>query len=92
MNAIDIQEAVVKAADASDLSEFQKNRIKRIMKSPFRPIARRNITDRVTGALLAEEMLVVTEAGVEAAVDWTKILEFIKTLLPIILQLIALFA
>jgi hypothetical protein len=92
MKAIDIQEAVVKAAEASDLSEFQKNRIKRIMKSPFRPIARRNITDRVTEALLAEEMLVVTEAGVEAAVDWEKILERIQKLLPIILQLIALFA
>lgn len=92
MKAIDIQQAVIDAADASDLSGYQKNRIKRIMKSPFRPIARRNITDRVTEALLAEEMIVVTEAGVEAAVDWTKVLEFIKTLLPIVLQLIALFA
>lgn len=92
MNVVDIQQAVVDAADASDLGEFQKARIKRIMKSPFRPIARRNITDRVTEALLAEEMIVVTEQGVAAAVDWAQVLDFIKTLLPIVLQLIALFA
>lgn len=92
MNATQIQQAIVEAADASDLSRFEKNRIRRIMNSPIRPFARRSITNRVTEALLAEELLIVTEAGTEAAVDWNAILEFVKALLPIILQLIALFA
>lgn len=92
MNASEIQKAVVEAAEASDLPAFQKNRIRRIMTSPIRPFARRSITNRVTEALLADELLVVTESGVEAAVDWTAILEFVKQMLPVILQLIALFA
>jgi hypothetical protein len=92
MNSLDIQKAIIEAADASDLNAFQKNRIKRIMGSPVRPFARRSITNRVTEALLAEELVMVTESGVSAAVDWTSILEFVKTMLPIILQLIALFA
>jgi hypothetical protein len=92
MNSVDIQKAIIEAADASDLGTFQKNRIKRIMGSSVRPFARRSITNRVTEALLAEELVMVTESGVSAAVDWTSILEFIKTMLPIILQLIALFA
>jgi hypothetical protein len=92
MNQLQIQNAIIEAADASDLGTFQKNRIKRIMNSPVRPFARRSIVNRVTEALLAEELLVVTESGVSAAVDWTAILEFIKTMLPIILQLISLFS
>ena len=92
MNSAQIQNAIIEAADASDLGAFQKNRIKRIMGSPVRPFARRSIVNRVTEALLAEELLVVTESGVEAAVDWTAILEFVKQMLPVILQLIALFS
>lgn len=92
MNASEIQKAIVEAAEASDLPTFQKNRIKRIMASPIRPFARRSIVNRVTEALLAEELLIVTAAGTEAAVDWAAILEFVKQMLPIILQLIALFA
>ena len=92
MNALEIQNAIVEAAESSDLPTFQKNRIKRIMASPIRPFARRSIVNRVTEALLAEELLIVTAAGTEAAVDWAAILKFIEAMLPIILQLIALFA
>ena len=91
MNTADIEKAVIEAAEKSNLGRFQKARIERIMTGRFRPIAKKNITDRVTAALLAEEMIVASDSGVEFAVDWESILAFIERLLPLILQLISLF-
>ena len=101
MQAEEVKAAILEAIDNTNaVGRFQKNRIRRILNSPVRPIAAKRITDEVSARLLGAEMLVVIEAvsgagevvySIEKAADWNQILAFIERLLPLILQLISLF-
>lgn len=78
---------------SSDLSKREKRRATRVMNGRFRwqQRARRQVIDKAVEELLAEELIVPTEDGVEAAVDWESILGFLKEFLPVLLQIISLF-
>lgn len=89
-----IADAILDAAqDDTDLGWFAKWRIRRVMESnrPRLRVARERIIDHAASQMLAAEVIEVTPEGAMAAVDWTAVLDFIKELLPVILQIIALF-
>lgn len=82
---------IVEAARQSSLGRFQKNRIERIMSSPFRTAAKERAIDRVAEQLIDDGALHVTPDGVQAAIDIGQIVSIIERLLPIIQQILSLF-
>ena len=92
MDRKQIESLILQASEQSTtLDRRQKRRIERVMKSPFRRRAREKIVDDVTAQMLNEEVIIVTPEGVEMAIDLEGILAFIERLLPLVLQLLALF-
>ena len=90
MIAAEIQAAIDRSTTMSDRD---KRRASRVMDGRFRwqQRARQQVIDKAVIELLAEELIVPTPEGVEAAVDWDSIATFIERILPLILQLITLF-
>lgn len=89
----DTARAIMDAAERSEtLSRGEKRRIQRVMRGGWFQEARKNrIIDAVAQRMHAEQLIAVTPAGVEAAIDWDSILAFIEKLIPLIIQLIGLF-
>lgn len=89
-----VAEGIVEAA-REDLDKREADRIERLMDPPRLALIRRRVRERVIDqaidSMLNAGVIVATHDGVEAAVDWEEVKEFLKTVLPIILQILALF-
>jgi hypothetical protein len=89
----EIARSIVEAAEKSDkLTRLEKRRIQRVMKGGwFNDSRREQIISSVAQKLHSEQMIVVMPDGVQAAVDWDAVLNFIEKLIPLILQIVSLF-
>lgn len=82
-----LNEAVDTAVGSGELTAMQARRIKRAVR--LRPDLRQRVLDEVDDKL--HEAGMVGDDCCFAAPDWNAILEFIKGLLPVIMQIIGLF-
>lgn len=89
----EVAKSIVEQSEKSDkLSRGDKRRIARVMKGGWWNDARREkIIDATVQKMYAEQVVIVSPDGVQAAVDWDGIITFIERLMPLILQLISLF-
>lgn len=83
-----LDRAILATVSASDLSDADKRRVRRIMWG-FRPMARQAIRNQVALELSAAQLTLPEDDAF--GVDLTAIIEFIRQLLPLILELIDLF-
>lgn len=86
-----IASLIIEANRHSSLGRLQKNRIERIMSSPFRTAAKERAIDKVAQQLLDDGALEVTPDSVQAAIDIEQIILIVERLLPIVLQILSLF-
>lgn len=98
MDRKQVELAFLEAVQKSRISNLKKNRIERIFSDDGPRIGQRRrqtlqdrILDEVTDYMIAEQLVVVTEDGVEAAIDWNSLISALERIIPIILQLITLF-
>ena len=89
----EVAQSIIAAAEKSTtLSRGEKRRIDRVMKGGWFQEGRKNqIINAVVQQLHAEQAIVVLPDGVQAAVDWDAVIEFIEKLIPLIVKLISLF-
>lgn len=84
MGTKNLLKTIFKAIDEdTSLSAKEKRRAKRTLR--WRPYVRRQVFD----AVILEAAFGGHDA--EAEIDWEELLEFIKALIPVIMELIALF-
>jgi hypothetical protein len=83
---------VEEAKKSTKLSAGEKRRIERVMRGGwFQESRKQAIITSVVQQLHAEQAIVVTPDGVQAAVDWENVLSIVAKLIPLIVQLISLF-
>lgn len=91
----EIAVGIIEAAQAKNDTRLAA-RIERIMDPPRWAFRRKRIRERVIDQaiddMLASGVIVPTPDGVEAAVDWDQVVNFLGELLPVLLQLLILFA
>lgn len=89
----EIARGIIEAAQKSDkLTRFEKRRIERVMQGGWLYEGRKqSVITSVVQQLHAEQAIVVTPDGVQAAVDWENVLSIVAKLIPLIVQLISLF-
>lgn len=82
-----LEGALSRAIEEGGISRFQAGRIRRAY--AFRPDKKAEIDELIEGRCHAARL--IDDEGGYGAPDWTAILDFIKGLLPLILQIVALF-
>lgn len=87
-----VKGAILEALEANTtLGRWEKRRLQRILQSPFRRRAQREVVEFAASQMLAAQIIEPTPEGVMTAVDWDALLKFLEGLLPLIVQLINLF-
>lgn len=88
-----IAAAIIEASRQSDMSRWKKRRVKRVMTSNRGRLkrAKEQAIDMAASEMLTAGVIVATQDGVEAAINFEVVLGFLEKLMPFILQIIGLF-
>ena len=88
-----IAKQIIQSAKDSDLSRRKKRQVRRTMAATRGRLAKvkEQVIDHAASEMLAAGVVVATEDGVEAAINWSEIADFIERMLPVFLTIMQFF-